>query len=75
LSDRGAKADESVSCAFDFEITNIDTNYDYLRLYSIYRSGLEENPDGRLVTEIKIEDNITTINFTDLGNLYTTVNP
>lgn len=69
LSDRGAKADEAVSCAFDFEITNIDTSYNYLRIYASYRSGINGVISTRILTDIDIKGKQSTdvIKFSDLG--------
>lgn len=71
LNNRGAKADEPVSCSFDFEITNIDTNYDYLRIYACYRSGLNGTVSSKILTDINLSNKAHTdvIKFTDLGTL------
>jgi len=70
LSSRGAKADESVSCGFDFKITNIDTNYDFLRIYSCYRSGLNGAVTANIVTDISLAGKSATdvLVYTDLGS-------
>lgn len=70
-SDRGAKADEAVSCGLDFTITNILPEYDYLRIYACYRSGLNGEVTSRIVTDISLKGltSSSVINFTDLGNL------
>lgn len=70
--DRGAKPDEVVSCAFDFTISNLDTSYDYIRIYAAYRAGLNGIAEGRIVTEIEVTENNT--NFTDFGTNYQNYN-
>jgi hypothetical protein len=70
--DRGAKPDEVVSCAFDFDISNLDTSYDYIRIYAAYRAGLNGTAEGRIVTEIGVTENNT--NFTDFGTNYQNYN-
>lgn len=69
ISDRGAKADESVICGFDFEITNIDASYDYIRVYSCYRSGLDGDSSAKIVTDLPLEkyNSNSIIKFSDLG--------
>lgn len=70
LSDRGGKADEGVSCGFDFEITNLEEKYDYLRIYAAYRSGLNGVVSAKIVADISLENmsHNSVIKFTDLGS-------
>lgn len=69
LSDRGGKADEAISCGFDFEITNLEEKYDYLRIYAAYRSGLNGVVSAKIVADISLENTShdSVIKFTDLG--------
>jgi len=81
-SDRGGKADEAITCGFDFEITNLAveiaqgiyneaiTGYDYLRIYASYRSGINGVVNTRILADISLKDKNYTdvIKFTDLGN-------
>lgn len=69
---RGAKYDEVVQCAFDFAINNLDTNYQYIRIYSTYRAGLNGAAEGRLVAEIPITGN--EILYSDDGTNYQNFN-
>lgn len=66
LPDRGANPDEAVNCVFDFTIDNVDTSYQYMRIYATYRAGLNSNAEGRLVTELQI-NNSTKLTFSDQG--------
>ena len=70
--DRGAKPDEVISCAFDFNISNLDTSYDYIRIYAAYRAGLNGTAEGRIVTELEITEN--NVAFTDFGTSYQNYN-
>ena len=54
FSDRGAKADENVSCGFDIVINNIDYDYDYIRLYAASRTSNDSAISLRVVGDIKI---------------------
>lgn len=74
MIDRGANPEEVVSCSFDFTINSIDTSYDYIRIYAAYRAGLNGSAEGRLVTEIEIPKNNSSIVFSDLGNDYQNYN-
>lgn len=69
-SQRGGKADEAIECAFDFYITNFQTDYDYLRIYAAYRSGINGKVSSRIVADIALNDDSIingVIEFTDLG--------
>ena len=61
MQDRGAKPNEDVNCAFNFEISNVDSQYQYIRIYSVYRSSENDTADAKIVSEIKIEDNQNTL--------------
>lgn len=67
MQDRGAKPNEDVNCAFNFEISNVDSQYQYIRIYSVYRSSENDTADAKIVSEIKIEDNQSTLSYTDYG--------
>ena len=67
MQDRGAKPNEDVNCAFNFEISNVDSQYQYIRIYSVYRSSENDTADAKIVSEIKIEDNQSTLLYTDYG--------
>lgn len=54
FKDRGAKADELVSCNFNVSITNLDQTFDCLRLYSAKRS----TKDGPVTLNIVADVNI-----------------
>ena len=54
--DRGGRPDEKVDNVFKITINNIDTNYDYLRIYSIIRTSLNSTPLCKRVQDIKEEE-------------------
>lgn len=71
LQDRGAKADETCSCSFDVNISNVDTNFDGIRVYSIVRTSLEGTVACYLVKDVEIHEDgstgDTTVSFVDDG--------
>ena len=58
FSDRGAKADENVSCGFKISINNIDYSYDYIRVYAASRTSNDSAVSLRVVGDIEIPDKI-----------------
>lgn len=52
--DRGIAADETVGCSYKITITNPDTRYDYIRLYSIQRHELDGQPVVKIVKDINL---------------------
>lgn len=63
---RGGSPEEKVPCSFAIRIDNVDTKFDYLRIYSIHRTSLDAVPTVKLVKDIKI-NNQTSISYTDNG--------
>ena len=74
MSDRGAKPDEVVSCTFDFTIENLDTAYDYIRIYAAYRAGLNGTAEGRIVAELEISNDQSSLSYSDYGTNYINYN-
>lgn len=63
-SDRGASPEDKVSCSFTIKISNPDKNFDYIRLYSIQRTSINN-------TVVKLLDDIP-VSGTTVPELYTT---
>lgn len=53
---RGGKADEIIGCSYKISITNPDTSFDYLRLYSIQRTSLNGTPIVKIVGDYKLKN-------------------
>lgn len=82
--DRGARDDETVSNAFKITIEGVDSDFDYVRIYSIQRTAVNGTPVVRRVVDLKIEDaqeyktgDVTykKIEYVDTGSSGDTVNP
>lgn len=71
--DRGAKADDIVNNAFTLSISNLDTQFDYIRIYAIHRTSLNATPSARKVIDLKIENN--SIKYTDYGTQGESIDP
>lgn len=59
--DRAGSPEETVGNIFTINILNADTNFDYVRLYSIMRTSENALPTIRIVKDVKITDNIISI--------------
>lgn len=53
-NDRGGSPEEKVGVSFKVNISGLDPNFDYARLYSIYRSSLNGTPVVKRLTDIPI---------------------
>lgn len=68
VPDRGAKVDEKVICGFKLNISNIDTTYDYIRIYSYQRNSLNGEGIANIVGEFKTSNaENNTLEVIDLG--------
>lgn len=56
LKERGGRPDEIIKCAFTITVYNPDTNFDYIRLYSIHRTSLDAVPSCYIVKDLNIKD-------------------
>lgn len=55
-NDRGASPEDNISNSFDINIKNVDTSFDYIRIYSIHRSSLDSTPEVKRVVDLSIAD-------------------
>lgn len=72
-ADRGASPEDKVPCSFTLNITGIDTEFDYLRIYSIHRTSLDATPTVTLVVDVSIQSD--TVTYTDNGTTGETIDP
>ena len=80
-AERGASPEEKVGCSFTITITDPDTNYDYLRLYSIQRTSIDATPIAKLLDDISLkglpenERGLAYLTYTDNGTTGASVDP
>ena len=74
LYNRGESSDNNVVCNFTLNINNIDSNYDYLRIYSIIRTSENNVPIAKVVADIDIANNIE-VSYTDTNTSGETIDP
>ena len=76
--DRGASPDETaVENAFRITIKNPDTSFDYLRIYSIQRTSLNDVPFVKRIQDIFLKDVAEggSVSYLDVGTTGDTVDP
>ena len=54
---RGGSPEDVVGNTFHISIENPETNFQYLRIYSIHRTSLDATPTVKIVTDIEITEN------------------
>lgn len=55
-NNRGGSPEDKIGCAFKLTVNNLDTNFDYLRIYSIFRSSINATPVVKRVSDINIKN-------------------
>ena len=71
---RGANIEDKCPCSFKIELENLDSSFEYVRIYSIYRTSLNATPEVRVVVDYKIP--ITnSITYIDTGNTGYLIDP
>lgn len=73
-SNRGADADDVVSCSFTLDIYNIDKSFTNCRVYSIKRTNLNGEVQASLVSDVKINNN-DKITIVDTNNNIESIDP
>lgn len=51
---RGGSPEDVVSNSFHISVKNLETNFQYLRIYSIHRTSLNATPNVKIVTDIEL---------------------
>mgnify|MGYP007101827297 FL=1 len=59
-NDRGAGPEDSVSTSFKIAVQNADTNFDYLRVYSLQRTSLNATPIAKQLLDVKASNTVVT---------------
>lgn len=54
FNNRGASPEDSISNSFDINISNMDYNFDYVRVYSIMRTSIDATPVCKRVIDIAL---------------------
>lgn len=75
-SDRGGSPEDKVDNAFQIEVTGVDTNFDYVRIYSIMRTSVNGTPICKRVQDIEIAGlDGNRLTFIDTGTVGDTIDP
>ena len=68
--DKGAPADSNVTCSFIIKLNNLDTSFDFVRIYSVVRTMENGKPQARCLGDFPCK---TSIEVTDDGIIGRTV--
>lgn len=74
FADRGGSPEDRVSNIFRITISNVDTRFDYVRVYSIHRTSLDAVPTVKRVVDIEIKGR-STIKYIDSGTTGDVITP
>lgn len=74
--DRGGSPEDNVSNSFKIEVSAVDTHFEYIRIYSIFRTSLNATPICKRVIDISLNSiSGTTVTYTDTGTNGDNVDP
>lgn len=71
-ADRGGSPEETASNGFNITITNVDTSFDYIRIYSIVRTSINATPTVKVVADLLTS---STVRYTDVNTTGYTIDP
>lgn len=80
-SDRGGNPEERIANSFRIEVDGVDTNFEYLRIYSIHRTSIDAVPTVKRVIDLPIdkakmeEEGDWSMYYIDTGTVGETVDP
>ncbi len=65
--DRGGSPEDKIANSFKITVNNVDTNFDYLRIYSIMRTSKDATPVVKRIQDIEVPSNGHSLSFIDTG--------
>lgn len=71
---RGGSPEEKVANFFTIEMEDVDTNFEYIRIYSIHRTSVDAVPTVKIVEDVPI-NNSEVVTFVDDGTKGGTIDP
>ena len=75
FDNRGGSPEEKIPNSFQITISNWQSGFDYIRIYSIHRTSLNATPECRIVQDIDLRELNGTITFIDDGQIGEFVDP
>lgn len=63
-NNRGANSEDKVGNSFSITIENLDSSFDYLRIYSIHRTSIDATPTAKRVVDLAFPTGLSTYNVT-----------
>lgn len=74
--DRGGSPEEVITdLAFRCVLTKLDTSFEYVKIYSIFRTSLNATPTVKRVTQLSIPKDSGSIEFIDNGTIGEVIDP
>ena len=75
--DRGGSPEDKIDNGFEVTIENPDTNFDYVRIYSIMRTSVNGTPIARRVEDIYLhsENEVDSVSYLDIGTSGEVIDP
>lgn len=72
MNNRGGSPEEKSSNSFNISLSNLDTNFDYVRIYSIFRTSIDSTPTVKVVGDFSTK---SVINYTDTNTTGYIIDP
>lgn len=71
---RGASPEDKIGNSFTINISDIDTSFDYIRIYSIHRTSINATPTCKRVIDVAVSSS-GSISYTDNGESGSNIDP
>lgn len=73
--DRGGSPEDRVNNSFNITIKNPNVTFDFIRVYSIQRTSIDSTVIAKVVAELSIPTDGSTIRLTDTGTIGSSIDP
>lgn len=65
---KGIAADGRTNCSFRISLSNLDTSFEYIRVYAIIRTSKNATPSVRIIGNYEVSSNLTVVDNGSVGS-------
>lgn len=73
IGSRAGSPEEVTPTSFKIDLTGLDTNFDYVRIYSIFRTSINATPTVKIVADLQLSG--STLSYIDTNTTGSTIDP
>lgn len=66
-NDRGGSPEDKISCSFSLHLKNLDDRFQFIRVYSIFRSSINSTPEVKVIRDVEVSNDVVIVDNGTIG--------